>query len=133
DEMITTEIGVTAFGLSPRNAHGGYHGSLKKLVLMGEQHAAAQPIHSAAIRRILAEIEFGIHNRALPLADVPFAMRLKWLGQRLQQLRRCARIAATTRYGDGEFTAARGIDFAGQRDVALFGFAELPVHFEIAG
>ena len=60
-----------------------------------EQNATAQPIHSTAIGRILAEIEFGIHNGALPLPNIPLAMRLERLGQRLEQLRRGARIAAT--------------------------------------
>ena len=69
DEMITTEI-VVALGLPPRDAHRGDHRALKNLVFMGEQHATAQPIHSAAVGRVIAEIEFWIHHRALPLADI---------------------------------------------------------------
>src|SRR2546422_5993685 len=31
--------------------------------------------------RVIAEVEFGIHNRALPLADIPLAVRFKGLGR----------------------------------------------------
>ena len=36
DEVITTQIGVALFGLSPGDAHGGDQRALKKFVLMGE-------------------------------------------------------------------------------------------------
>ena len=131
NEVITTAV-VIALGFSPGDAQGGDQRALKNLVFMGQQHATAKPVHSAAIGGIIAEVELGIYNSALPLAHIPFTMRLKRLGQRLKQLRRCARIAAATGHGDREFTDVGQIDFSGQRNVALFRFAKLPVHFEIA-
>ena len=69
DEMITSKI-VVALGFAPGDTHRCNNRALKNFVFMRNQHAAAQPIHSAAVGRVGAEIEFWIHNRALPLADV---------------------------------------------------------------
>ena len=96
---------------------------------MREQHATAQPIHAAAVRRVIAEIKLGIDHRALPLADISFAMNFERLGQRLKQLGRGALIAAATRNGDREFTVVRKIDFSGQRDVAILGRSGIPSPF----
>src|SRR5205823_4765415 len=131
NEVITSAV-VIALGLSPGDAQGGDQRALKNLVFMGQQHATAKPVHSAAIGGIIAEVELGIHDRALPLADITRAVRFKRLGQRLEQFGGGALVAATTRNGDCEFTAAGEIDFSSQRDVASLGGAELPVHFEIA-
>src|SRR5258705_8431180 len=98
---------------------------------MGQQHATTQSIHSAVIERVIAEVELWIHHRALPLPDIPLAVRLKRLGQRLEQFGGCALVAPSARNGDREFTVAREIDFARERNVAVLGAAELPVHFEI--
>ena len=125
DQMIATQV-VVALGLTPGDAHGGDERPLKDLVLMRQQHATAQPVHAAAIGGVPAEVEFGIHDGALPLADIPFAVGLERLGQRLEQLRRGALVTAATGDGDGEFTAVRERDFAGQRDVALLGACGIP-------
>ena len=85
--MIAAEV-VVALRLTPGDAHRGDERALKDFVLMRQQNAAAQPVHAAAVASVIAEVEFGIDDRALPLADIPLAMRLKRLGQRLEQLRR---------------------------------------------
>src|SRR5207244_8036646 len=69
DQMITPQI-VVALGFTPGNTHRRNDRALKNLVFMRGQHTTAQPVHSAAVGRVGAEIEFWIHNRALPLADV---------------------------------------------------------------
>src|SRR5439155_22849816 len=84
NEVITSAV-VIALGLSPGDAQGGDQRALKNLVFMGQQHATAKPVHSAAIGGIIAEVELGIHDRALPLADITRAVRFKRLGQRLEQ------------------------------------------------
>ena len=77
--MVTTEIGI-ALCLAPGNAHRRNDCALKNFIFMCQQHATAQPVHSAAVGRISAEVEFGIHHRPLPLPDIPLAMGLKRLG-----------------------------------------------------
>ena len=98
---------------------------------MREQHASTQPIHATVVACVAGKVEFGIHDGALPLANIRFAMRLKRLCQRLEQLRRRALVTATKRNGDCEFTVVREIDLAGQCDVALLGCLKFPVHFEV--
>jgi hypothetical protein len=71
---VITAVVVNALGLSPRDAQRGDHRALKKFVFMGQQHATAQPIHSAVIGRVIAEVEFRIHDRALPLPNKPLAV-----------------------------------------------------------
>src|SRR4029077_730412 len=87
--------------------------------------------HSAGIGRVITEIEFGIHYRALPLADITLAVRLEGVGQILEYLRSGALVAAATCDGYREFPVAREIDFSRESDVAPFCAAELPIHFEI--
>ena len=85
----------------------------------------------AAIGGVLAEIVFRIDHRALPLADISFAMGLERLRQRLQQLRHGAVAGSPKRNGDRKLVPALKINFARQRNVAVAGFAEFPVHLEI--
>src|SRR5262249_21434748 len=73
NEMIATEVLVTLC-LAPGNTHRRDHCALKNFVLMREQHASAQPIHSAAVASIGTKIKFPIHHRALPLTNVRVAM-----------------------------------------------------------
>jgi hypothetical protein len=84
-----------------------------------QQYATAQPVHPAAITGVISKVELGIDNGPLPLADVSFSMGREWLSQRLKQFRHRALVAASTRNGDGKFTAFRKVDFARQRDIAL--------------
>src|ERR1700741_4818582 len=98
---------------------------------MSKQHAAAQPVHAAAVARVAAEIEFWIHYGTLPLPDIRFAVAIKWLSQGKKQLGHCGLVIATTCNGDGEFATAVQFDFSRKRDVAPLGGAELPIHFEI--
>jgi hypothetical protein len=60
---------------------------LKSLVLMGQRHAPAQSIHTAAVAGVRAEIGRGIDCLAL-------TMSVEWLRERLQQLR-CRALAAS--------------------------------------
>ena len=48
DQMITAQI-VVVLCLAPRDAHRRHQGALKGFVFMGEQDAAAQPIHVTAV------------------------------------------------------------------------------------
>ena len=48
NQMVTAEIFVV-LGLSPRDAHRRDQRALKGFVLMGEQDAAAQPMHGTAV------------------------------------------------------------------------------------
>ena len=123
--MITAQV-VVPLGLAPGNAHGGDERPLKNLVLVGQQNATAQPIHAAAVAGVLAEIEFGIHDGALPLADISLPMHFERLGQRLEQFGRRALVTAAAGDGDGEFAAVRQLDFAGQRNVALARLCGIP-------
>ena len=80
-QMIATTVAF-ALGFAPGYAQGGDHSALKHFVFMGQQHATAQPVHSAAIARVVAKIEFWVHNGALPLPDIGLSMQLKRLSQR---------------------------------------------------
>src|SRR4029077_1906087 len=68
---------------------------------------------------------------ALTVTKIGREMYLKRVRQRLEQLDGRALVAAAKCNGDGEFAAAWKIYFASQRDVALLGGAEFPIHFEI--
>ncbi len=129
--MVAAQV-VIAFSFTPGDTHGCHQRTLKGFVFMRQQNATTQPIHSTAIGRVVAEIEFRINDGALPLADIPFPVRLKWLGQRLEQSGRRALVAASTCDSDCELTAAWEIDFAGQSDVASLGFMKFPIHLKIA-
>src|SRR6185437_15585921 len=59
-------------------------------------------------------------------------MEVEWLSQGLEQLGRCALVAAAKRDSHGEFTVVWKIDFPGQGDIAVLGRLKLPVHFEMA-
>ena len=69
NEMITTQV-LVPLCLAPGNAHRRDHCALKNFVLMREQHASAQPIHSAVVASICTKIKFPIHHCALPLTNV---------------------------------------------------------------
>ena len=73
NEVIAAQILIT-LRFAPRNAQRGDRCALKNFVFMRQQHASAQSIHSAAIGRIAAKIEFGIHDGALPLTNIPLAI-----------------------------------------------------------
>src|SRR5258708_2504714 len=128
--MVTAQV-VIAFGFTPGNAHGCDQCTLKSLVLMRQQHATAKPVHSTAIRGVITEIEFRINDRTLPLANVPFPVRLEWLCQRLEQSGGRALAAASTCDCDCEFSTAWQTDFAGQSDVAPLGLMKFPIHLKI--
>src|SRR5262245_15322815 len=128
-QVITTEIAF-ALGFAPRNAQRGNHRALKDFVFMSKQHAAAQPVHAAAVARVAAEIEFWIHYGTLPLPDIRFAVTIKWFSQGKKQLGDCGLITAATSNGDGEFATAVQFDFSRECDVAPLGGAELPIHLE---
>src|ERR1044072_8829342 len=128
--MITSQIVIT-LGFTPRNTHRCDDRALKNFVFVGQQNAAAQPVHSTVIRCVGAEIEFWIYNRPLPLADICLAMRLERLSHRLEQLGSGALITAAKCHGHAELTIVWKVDFSGQRDIAVKGRLELPVHFEI--
>src|ERR1043165_10117954 len=98
---------------------------------MGQQYATAQPVHAAAVARIATEIEFWIHYGALPLPDIRFAVAIKWFSQGKKQLGHCGLVTAATGNGDGEFVTTVQFDFSCERDIALLGGAELPIHLEI--
>ena len=130
DQVITAQI-VVALCLAPRDAHRRHQGALKSLIFMGEQDAAAQPIHVTAVRGELAEIGLRLDHCALPLAHIGLAMDLERLRQRLQQLRHRALTTPPKSDGDGKGLSALRVDFASQRNVAMPGCAEFPVHLEI--
>ena len=73
DEMITSQI-LVAFGFTPRNAQRCDKRALKNFIFMRKQHAPAQPVDSAAIGRVLAEVEFRIDNRRVATGDVSLHM-----------------------------------------------------------
>src|SRR5262245_29220639 len=108
--MIPSEI-VVAFGLPRGTTHGSYERTLKGLVFAGQQHGPAEPVHSTSIACVLAEIELGIDDGALPLAHISFTVGLEWLGQGLKQSGRRTLVAASTGDGDGKFAAVRHHDF----------------------
>ena len=80
--MITAEI-IVGFDFTPRDAHRRDQRALKRFVFMGEQDAAAQPIHVTAVGCVLAEIIVRIDHGALPLAHIGLPMHLKGIRQRL--------------------------------------------------
>src|ERR1039457_2982187 len=98
---------------------------------MGQQNAAAQPIHVTAVCCVLAEVRLRFDHRALPLAHIRLAMSLERLRRRLQQLRHRALTTFPKSNGNRKGLPALRNDLARQRDVAMPGGAELPVHLEI--
>ena len=98
---------------------------------MRQQHAPAQSKLAAVIGRVVAKIELGIDDRALPLTNIAFAFFCKGFGQRLKQFRRSALVTSTKCNRDREFTVVRQIDFAGQGDIPVRSCSELPIHFEV--
>src|SRR6185369_2390861 len=116
DQVITTEIAF-ALGFAPGNAQRGNHRALKDFVFMGKQHAAAQPIHAAAVARVAAEIEFWIHYGTLPLPDIRFTVAIKWFSQGKKQLGHCGLVTTATGNGDGEFATVVQFDFPSECDV----------------
>src|SRR5882724_8224786 len=73
DQMITSQI-VIAFGFAPGDTHRRNERALKNFIFMRQQHTTAESIHSASIGGVGAEVEFRIHNCALPLADIRLTM-----------------------------------------------------------
>ena len=72
-EMITPQV-LIALRFAPGNTHRSDHCALKNFVLMRQQYAPAEPIHAAAVAGVVSKVELRIHDGALPLTNVAFAL-----------------------------------------------------------
>src|SRR5215471_4472782 len=98
---------------------------------MSSQHATAQPKCAAIIRRVAAEIAGGVDHHALPLADISLTIEIERGCYRLKQIGNGALVACSKGDSNGEFLLILKIDRPGQRDIAVLGGGELPVHFKV--
>src|SRR5439155_27326909 len=99
------------------DTHRGDDCALRNFVFVRQQNATAQPIQSAAVGRVGAEVEFRIYNCALPLANISLTMGLERHSQRLEQLGSSDLVAAAKCYGDCKFAEGWQSDYAGQRHI----------------